>query len=273
MSANLRIRFETYSPLLVSAVLGSCSVIIIQKLYHDYILRSKWSARKNCDEGNDFQNELTCSPETALTLIKTRRSIFPKQFSGNETIPQNIIGNILEAASWAPTHNLTEPWRFIIFESKSSRIDLGKFLAEEYKLSTVKKDGKQISFSKSKFEKKALSPLKSSFVIAICVKRGLRMNKNPFVEEISSVAMAVQNMHLVVCAYSLGAYWSSGGIYEDKTKDGILNPNSLKSFLRLDNDTICLGFFYVGKFSCRNSSTRKWPKGRRSNIEDKVIWR
>src|SRR5688572_6337744 len=48
-------------------------------------------------------------------LISTRRSIFPKQFEAGKVIPDNIIWQALENANWAPSHKLTEPWRFTVF--------------------------------------------------------------------------------------------------------------------------------------------------------------
>jgi hypothetical protein len=53
------------------------------------------------------------TPEQLSLLIKTRRSIVPKHMTG-ETVPQDSIETILEAANWAPTHGRTEPWRFVV---------------------------------------------------------------------------------------------------------------------------------------------------------------
>jgi hypothetical protein len=53
------------------------------------------------------------TPEQLSSLIKARRSIFPKHMTG-ETVPQDSIATMLEAANWAPTHGRTEPWRFVV---------------------------------------------------------------------------------------------------------------------------------------------------------------
>jgi predicted RecA/RadA family phage recombinase len=49
------------------------------------------------------------------------------------------------------------------------------------------------------------------------------------VEEVSSVAMAVQNMH-----HGAGAYWSSGVVHAanetDQSNLGVVNPNKLNVF-------------------------------------------
>ena len=51
---------------------------------------------------------------SALELIRSRRSIFPKDLSGMP-VPRHLLARGLEAANWAPTHGKTEPWRFVVF--------------------------------------------------------------------------------------------------------------------------------------------------------------
>lgn len=51
-----------------------------------------------------------------LELIKRRRSI-PK-FSP-QPVPRATIQRMLETATWAPNHHLTEPWGFIVLEGAS----------------------------------------------------------------------------------------------------------------------------------------------------------
>ncbi|MGB0850345.1 MAG: nitroreductase family protein, partial [Bacteroidia bacterium] len=38
--------------------------------------------------------------------IKSRRAVYPKQFSG-EKVPEEVIEKMLELANWAPTHKNT----------------------------------------------------------------------------------------------------------------------------------------------------------------------
>ena len=58
-----------------------------------------------------------------LSLIKNRRSVFPKDFTG-EPVPEGVIRELLEAANWAPTHGKTEPWRFVVFSSQAAIANL-----------------------------------------------------------------------------------------------------------------------------------------------------
>jgi len=200
-----------------------------------------------------------------MHLIKKRRSIFPKQFSSSLKVMKEELLMILEAARWAPTHKLTEPWHFVIFESDGEKSRLGQYLAEDYKSSAGNE------FLDTKYHKKIKNVQTSSFVIAICVMRANTTNKNPEVEDVSSVAMAVQNMSLVGATMNIGMYWSSGAIYEAETKKErcIQNPQKLKEFLKLPTDeTICIGWLFIGKYDYDQVK-----KGVRKPLDDKIVWR
>jgi nitroreductase len=47
--------------------------------------------------------------EQVETAIRTRRT--HKSF-GREPVPADVLAELFELARWAPTHRLTEPWRF-----------------------------------------------------------------------------------------------------------------------------------------------------------------
>jgi len=200
----------------------------------------------------------------ALILIQKRRSIFPKQYSTKKPVPRYMIEDMLEAARWAPTHHLTQPWYFIVFETEASRRDLGNFLADHYK-KTCEKNSRE--FMIKKYEKKLKNALDSAFIIAVCVRRD-EESKDPEVEDICSVAIAVQNMHLVATEYNLGAYWSSASLYE-KRERYVINPQELREFLKLPTpESFCIGWLYIGSFE------GKLPQGRRAPMDSsKVLWR
>lgn len=220
-------------------------------------------------------------PEKTLNLIKNRRSIFTKQFTGDQ-VRRAVVEDMLEAAQWAPTHHITEPWRFFVYESQIGREGVGHLLQSLYKNSCVA-DGEEVtsekkSFSQAKFDKKLKGALLSSHIIAICVKT---KTKNPIVEEICSVAMAVQNMHLIATAHGVGAYWSSAGVHSTSSDhlpiSGVVNPQELTDFLqyRDGEPLICLGWLYIGDYlgGASHKKRKAWPSGRRTGIEDKVVWR
>lgn len=184
-------------------------------------------------------------------LIKERRSIYPNMYS-DEVVDDAIINQMLENANWAPTHRLTEPWRFVVFKGEGLKA-LAKFQSELYR----ELSSKTGNFDDTKFNKLASKPLLASHIIAIGMQRDPKACV-PEVEEVAAVAAAVQNMYLTATAYGIGCYWGSGGITYKKEAN---------EFFGLGADDQLLGFLYVGK-----PKTDKWPKGRRKPIADKVKW-
>jgi len=180
-------------------------------------------------------------------LIRKRRSIFPPMYEGTPISKDKIL-NILENANWAPTHRLTEPWRFKVLTGGSLE-KLSAFQGAFYKTHTP-----EDKYSEKKYEKTIKKPLKCACVIAICMQRD-PAESIPEWEEIAAVACAVQNMWLTATTYDIGAYWSSPEHIRD------VGP-----FLNLKEGERCLGFFYMGYHE-----TPKIPRNRQP-IADKVEW-
>jgi nitroreductase len=190
---------------------------------------------------------MSITPKQATELIRKRRAIFPKTYI-DKAIPRNIIEEILENATWAPTHKLTEPWRFKVF-TDSALGRLSDYLGDFYKKNTPEEQ-----FSAIKYNKNRENPLKSACVIAICMKRDPE-KRVPEWEEMAAVACAVQNMWLTCTAHNIGCYWS--------TPEAALKADE---FLGLEEDERCLGFFYMGYHDMPETP------GRRSPVSEKVKW-
>ena len=183
-------------------------------------------------------------------LIQERRSIFPVHYSG-EPVPRFIVEKMLENANWAPTHRFTEPWRFKVFTG-SGIAKLAAFQANMYK----EQSSGNGDFEESKYEKLLKKPLLCSHIISIGMHRDEK-ESIPEVEEIASVAMAVQNMYLTATAYGVGCYWGTGGVtYMEEAKP----------FFDLEASDKLLGFLYLGM------PAKAWPKSRRRPIQEKVQW-
>jgi nitroreductase len=182
-------------------------------------------------------------------LIRARRSLKPEKFIKGKEIPDEIVRQILENARWAPTHGLTQPWHFTVF--KGSGIEkLAAFQQQLYK------EKAREHFTEAKYVKLGQTPLFASHVISIGMKRQV-IKKIAEIEEIESVACAVQNMMLTATAYGVVAFWGSGGItYMEEAKP----------FFGLESDDKLLGYLYLGYPSI------EIPEIERSPIEEKVKW-
>ena len=89
----------------------------------------------------------TFNPDEISQLIRHRRSIYPAQYSG-EIIDRKIIEEILENANWAPTHKISEPWRFTVFTGEGLK-KLSEFTSELFREVTTIRG----TFDERKFNK------------------------------------------------------------------------------------------------------------------------
>lgn len=187
------------------------------------------------------------SPAQVGELIRKRRSIFPSTYL-DKPIEKAIISDVLENANWAPTHKMTEPWRFRVLTG-AARWRFGGFLSNWYAEHTAAE-----KFSEAKFKKLRDNPAKAGCIIAICMKRDPAQSL-PEWEEIAAVACAVQNMYLTCAAHGIGCYWS--------TPEPALRADE---FLGLQAGERCLGLFYMGH--------HEMPEvpGKRGPVTEKTVW-
>lgn len=163
------------------------------------------------------------------TLIATRRSIFQQSYTG-EKVDDAIVNRMLINATWAPTHKLTQPWRFVVFTGDGIT-QLAESQSALYR-EVTERDG---SFRPDKFESLQKKPLLSSHIIAVCMVRDPK-RAVPEVEEVGAVFCAVQNMYLTAHAYGIGCYLSTGGIThfeEAKPLFGLQPEDKLLGFMHL----------------------------------------
>lgn len=159
-------------------------------------------------------------------IIKTRRSVFPAQYTQG-TIPKQDLISILESARWAPNHRKTQPWRYKVLQGEALD-QLGEFLASRYE----KTDG----FKKFKLKKLRENPSKASAIILIFMSR-CEKESVPEWEEIAATSMSVQNMWLTSHNLGYGAYWSSPKPFAPMTDFNAIEVCERERFL---------GFFYLG---------------------------
>src|SRR5690349_6184534 len=131
----------------------------------------------------------TQQAEAINLLIRNRRSVYQQQFSG-ERVDDGIVKQLLENANWAPTHKLTEPWRFIVYAGEGIK-KLASLQADVYKKVTTA-DG---TFKEERYQNLLTKPSLSSHIIVVAMKRDEKRSV-PEVEEIGAVFCAVENIYL-----------------------------------------------------------------------------
>src|ERR1700754_1861506 len=123
---------------------------------------------------NNFAEQLN-------NLFRDRRSVFTPQFEKGKQVPDEIIWQALENANWAPSHKLTQPWRFTVYTGTGLQQ-----LAEQQ--AAVCKEFSGLKFKQNKYESLLVQPQQCSHVIAIGCKR--HVGDLPEMEEVAAVACA-----------------------------------------------------------------------------------
>lgn len=188
--------------------------------------------------------------EIVRLVIHQRRSVKPVDFL-DRPVDRDVILDLLEAANWAPTHGLTEPWRFTVFTG-AARGELADALAAIYRQITPVAEQRAAKLEKLR-QNLSLAPC----AIAIGMHRQ-PSGRIPEIEEIAAVACAVQNLHLLATARGLAGYWSSGEL---------ICSSQFADYLGYRSPDRVLGLFYLGY------PARPAPPGVRTPAADKIDWR
>ena len=213
------------------------------------LCRATWKKLVRAQQVNDSSDLHPADVASISDVIRRRRTIKPKQFTDRE-IDDSVLNEILQNANWAPTHGMTEPWRFSIYVGDARR-RLADFLAATYKEITPSAE-----FKPNKYEGMSKNAMFAAVVIGIGMKRQ-ESEKISELDEIQAVACAVQNMHLTAAAYGLGAFWSTNvAAISDQMRD----------FAGLGKKDRALGLFYLGY------PAGEWPSATREPMESKIRW-
>ncbi len=163
-------------------------------------------------------------------IIRQRRAVYPSMYR-KEAIDPQIIHLLIDNARWAPSHKLTQPWRFVILtEAALSR--LSKILSDYYRQHTPVE-----IFSESKYKKAGERANQSACVLLICIERSVE-SIIPAWEETAAVACAVQNLWLSASVLGIGSYWSTPQAIQ-----------TIPALFSLPPSWECLGLFYMGWLS------------------------
>ncbi|QQD82911.1 nitroreductase [Bacillus siamensis] len=142
--------------------------------------------------------------ESLKHTIRNRRSI--RSFKP-ETVPSEVILDMLETAVYAPNHRLTEPWRFIYAASEAGK----EKLADSY-VSFFKKIKDDFNEEKERNMRKNLSAV-PGFLLVV-----LKEDENEFTrnDDFAALSGMIQNLQLLAHENGIGMVWKSGRIMYDK---------------------------------------------------------
>jgi nitroreductase len=157
----------------------------------------------------------------ALTALQTRTAA-PRLV---EPAPDAAaLEQILKAGLRAPDHGMLRPWRFLLVEG-AARNKLGQLFVDCLQPATPEERAKLLA-----------APLRAPLVI-VGVATIKEHPQVPPIEQIGSMAAAIQNMAVAIHALGFGAVWKTGAVAYDER---------VKLALGLQATDAIVGYLYVG---------------------------
>jgi coenzyme F420-0:L-glutamate ligase/coenzyme F420-1:gamma-L-glutamate ligase len=165
-----------------------------------------------------------------LDAIKGRRSVrkyLPRK------VPDELVEEVLVAASWAPSAHNAQPWRFIVLSDASVKQRLAEAMAEAW-ASDLAKDGLNVEAEKrrTRVERFVNAP---TLILACATMDGFRKfpdEKRQKCERdlaMQSLGAAMQNLLLVAYSAGLGACWySAPGFCKEIVRELLAIPDAVE---------------------------------------------
>ena len=181
--------------------------------------------------------------------ILTRRTIY--KFTDKE-VPESIVNQALMAASNAPCHKHTHPWRFYILGQESRR-GLIPLISKLAKLKSMKLGSKDIDKDVERAIKKITQPP----VLIVITSKISPEDKFREKEDYAASVCALHNMVLSFWDNDIGSQWSSGSITSDSETYRALSINQ--------QDEEIIGFLKAGY-------PESVPKVKKPSFEEQTVY-
>jgi nitroreductase len=178
--------------------------------------------------------------------IRSRRSV--GRLDGDVDDAQ--IRELIELATWAPNHRLTEPWRFTVLRA-AARERLGELWARAA-TADLPLNGEA---REAAMQREAGKTLRAP----VLVVASTRTDADPVVaeEDFAATAAAVQNLLLGAAGRGLGAMWRTGDMAHNA---------AVKDFLKLEPSDRIVAFVYLGHTSA------EIPPAKPRNVDGVTRW-
>ncbi len=133
-------------------------------------------------------------------------------------VPEELVRDAVKAATWAPNHHLTEPWRFVLPGERTVEkiLDLCQRIVSE-------KKGADLALHKRESWSQ-----KPGWLIVTCRRSDDELRQN---EDYAACSAAVQNFMLYLWKAGVGSKWTTGDITRDPRFFEILGVDQSEEFV------------------------------------------
>ena len=143
---------------------------------------------------------------SAIDLLKTRRSVKPRDMSGPGPSPAELE-TILTIGARVPDHGKLAPWRFIVFEG-DARVRAGEVIAQVFARKNPAASAAEIEIEKRRLTE---APL-----VVVVVSFTKPHPKVPAWEQELSAGASAMNIVTAATALGYGASWLTGWFAFDR---------------------------------------------------------
>ncbi len=188
-----------------------------------------------------------------LETIRTRRNV--REFT-DKAVSDDHLKTIIEAATWAPNHRHTEPWRFIVLAKDG---DLRKKVAQivcDWTYENIKNPNQKRRTNSSQAAKQEI--LDAPAFMYIYAIEG--PNEEVTRENYAATACAVQNLLLAAHSLGIGVGWTTG------------RPclADVRPTIGAEPDWQTVGALYIGYPPARPGAR---PEAERASVDEVTTWR
>ncbi len=180
-----------------------------------------------------------------------------------ESVPHQIIEDLLQAAIWSPSAHNRQPWRFAVVETQTQKEQLAQAMGARLRRDLTS-DGVPTEVMEADAGRSYLRITNSPVLIIMClsmvdmdVYADERRNQQEYIMTVQSVAMAGQNILLAAYDVGLGACWMCAPLF---------CPDVVKDELKLPDDWQPQALLTIGYPAETREKTRK-------PLETSVMWR
>lgn len=167
-----------------------------------------------------------------MELIYTRRSI--RRYL-ERPIPPELIDQLLEAATRAPSSHNSQPWRFAVITTASVKVQLAEQMGERLRADRLRTADRVMEIDRD--VARSRERITSAPVVIIAC---LSIDSDDHYErlmEIQSVAASIQNLLLAAHEVGLGACWVAAPLY---------CPDVIRDVLQLPGDWEAQALITIG---------------------------
>ena len=166
-------------------------------------------------------------------VLRGRRTI---ELFLQTAVPSSLVNEAIEAATWAPNHHVTDPWRFYSLgdESRERCLDLCRDIVSK------KKGEKAADFKRQRRSEKP------GWLVVTCQRSDDELLQR---EDYAACAAAVQNFMLYLWKAGIGCKWTTGDITHDPQFFEIVGIDETAEFV--------VGLFWYGYPKLTPTQSRK----------------